>query len=491
MRARVLAAACVGAACVGSSVGLSCKDTSRVYLGEAALSGDAADVGVQWSVNASAGSVTLALSGNTSSGWLGLGLGEITSGSMIGADIVTARFEGGKPVVEDRFVPWQAFPFAPYGARYFAPSLPAEGLSTSPSLFPSLDTSLGGTGSWEVLSGAQAGGCSSVVMRRALVTGDRNDRPFTPGAAQVVMWAYGDSDAVGYHGGNRGVLSIDFGSNTTAQPDVATCPDCYTVEVRMTDYTVPAQETTYACESFEFPRAAEGDAHAIAFYPRIDNAEVVHHILVHSCPNDGTWRATLGKPGICLGKTPIGVSPFGVACQTLLFSWAVGAGPVVLPQEAGVRIGPNSNRYIMVEVHYNNRKLRVGAKDSTALAFVMTKTLRKHDAGMLMIGDPMTAQDDLPAGLPLVHRQGLCTSGCTGQAIPQGQSVTIYANFMHMHAFGRQQFSNIYSKDGAFKTTLGTVNFWNLYVPRTSACCPRGACPPTGSVGAPDGALAH
>jgi hypothetical protein len=335
---------------VAAARGASCVDRSRSYSGEAALSGDAADVRVQWSVDPGAGNVTLALSGSVDSGWLGLGLGESSSGSMLGADIVTARFgPGGLPVVEDRFVPWQAFPFAPYGGRLYSPSLPAEGLATSPSLFPLLDESLGGSGSWEVLSGAQEGGCSRVVMRRALVTGDRNDRPFTPGATQVVLWAYGGSAAVGYHGPNRGVLSIDFGAGSALEPPAAvSCANCYTAELRMHNYSVPVQETTYACQSFVFPGAEAGDAHAVAFYPRIDNAEVVHHILVHSCANDSYFNLTLAQPGTC-GNKDVGRSPLGT-CQTLLYGWAVGGAPVVLPPEAGVRIGPASNRYIILEV---------------------------------------------------------------------------------------------------------------------------------------------
>jgi hypothetical protein len=461
--ARTLRGALVALAlCVAAARGAACADRSRSYSGEAALSGDAADVRAQWSVDPGAGSVTLALSGSVGGGWMGLGLGESSSGSMIGADIVTARFEGGQPVVEDRFVPWQAYPFAPFDGRLFSPSLPAEGVATSPSLFPSLDESLGGRGSWEVLSGAQEGGCSRVVLRRALVTGDVHDRPFTPGAAQVVLWAYGGGSAVSYHGASRGVLSIDFGAGSAQAPPAAvSCANCYTAELLMSNYSVPVQETTYACQSFEFPGAGAGDAHAIAFYPRIDNAEVVHHILVHSCANDAYFNATLTGPGIC-GNKSAGTSPLGTKCQTLLYGWAVGGQPVLLPQEAGVRVGPGSNRYVIVEVHFNNRNLRAGVVDKSGVAVVLTKTLRPHDAGMLVIGDPALKMDDMPPGQPLVHRQGLCSSNCTGQAIPAGDSVTIYANFMHMHAFGRQQWSNIYRLDGSFKTTIATVNFWNF-----------------------------
>jgi len=114
--------------------------------------------------------------------------------------------------------------------------------------------------------------------------------------------------------------------------------------------------------------------------------------------------------------------------------------------------------------------------DKTGVEIVLTKTLRQHDAGMLVAGDPSLNMDDLPSGQPLVHRQGLCTSACTGQAIPAGANVTIYANFMHMHAFGRQQWSSIYSKDGIFKNTIATVNFWNLYVQWPSMCPSTRAC---------------
>lgn len=42
-------------------------------------------------------------------------------------------------------------------------------------------------------------------------------------------------------------------------------------------------------------------------------------------------------------------------------AWAMGAPPFVYPEEAGLPIGgPKSNKYVMLEVHYNNPELKDG-----------------------------------------------------------------------------------------------------------------------------------
>ena len=50
----------------------------------------------------------------------------------------------------------------------------------------------------------------------------------------------------------------------------------------MTRNKVPAEETTYQCQYMELPN--DRDYHLIASEPYIDNANIMHHIIVRGCP---------------------------------------------------------------------------------------------------------------------------------------------------------------------------------------------------------------
>ncbi len=62
-------------------------------------------------------------------------------------------------------------------------------------------------------------------------------------------------------------------------------------DVRVLDLTfpedtpVPAQETTYMCKLFSLP--ADDEFHLIAYEPLIDNAYVMHHIVLFGCDDPG------------------------------------------------------------------------------------------------------------------------------------------------------------------------------------------------------------
>jgi hypothetical protein len=55
----------------------------------------------------------------------------------------------------------------------------------------------------------------------------------------------------------------------------------FTARLRKTG--VRNKETTYMCQTFKFPA---DERHMIAFKPVIDNARVVHHMVVFGCRGD-------------------------------------------------------------------------------------------------------------------------------------------------------------------------------------------------------------
>ncbi len=424
--------------------GGGCKAAGS-WTGEKVLDAQA-DFTLQWRVKGD--ELELAVSAKTA-GWLAVGIGEETSGSMLGADIVAAHVDESECSVnvEDMYVPWKPFPFAPYTG---GPENP----------FPVLDESSGGCSDWHAISGSLEDGCTQVVVKRKLETGDGAfDRPIVLGKPTRVIWAFGATKQVTYHGANRGSAGIDFGS-ANLEEDEITCSDCFAHDLTLNNAPIPSHVTSYLCQAFEMPTGAAGN-HTIAFYPKIDNAKYVHHILVHACDDDDYFRSHLDTPSYCGGSKP-GGSPLSTRCHSLLYAWAVGGRPVILPEEAGVLISDTSNKHIVIEVHYNNPLELSGQVDSTTIRMVMTPTLRTHNAGVLVVGDPTLGSDNLPGNKEIVHRVGECAPECTGQAIPAGEKITVFASFPHMHSFGKQMWTNVYSADNTYKTTITETDYWNF-----------------------------
>lgn len=81
----------------------------------------------------------------------------------------------------------------------------------------------------------------------------------------------------------------------------------------------------------------------------------------------------------------------------------MGADAFVYPEEAGLPIGgPGFNRHVMLEIHYNNPELRAGTVDSSGVRFVMTKSLRKYDAGVIELGLEYTDKMAIPPGQVII-----------------------------------------------------------------------------------------
>lgn len=67
-----------------------------------------------------------------------------------------------------------------------------------------------------------------------------------------IIFAYGDSDSLAYHGANRGYTQISFIPDPNPIPP-PTETDLQTIFYSLGTYEVPAQETSYVCSSFPVP----------------------------------------------------------------------------------------------------------------------------------------------------------------------------------------------------------------------------------------------
>lgn len=263
-----------------------------------------------------------------STGWLGFGIAEQSSGHMKGSDLVTAFVQGGQVRVDDRHA-------------IFAPSTYALPLAVNgyAGLTALIDTS----NDWTVLSGSEEGGRTKVWLTRAIDTGDSQDREVLSGPMRIV-WAWGDSDTVAYHGARRGVGRTTFMGS--AASDAIPAHDG-TWEFHMGSFVVPAAITSYVCKSLRFD--ASRDRHVVAIRP-LNGSSFAHHAVLHIC-SENAWFRAYQTARVC--SSPLGDSSAG--CSGIAWSWAVGMGDFILPPEAGIRIGsgPGKISRVILEVSYS------------------------------------------------------------------------------------------------------------------------------------------
>ena len=118
-----------------------------------------------------------------------------------------------------------------------------------------------------------------------------------------------------------------------------------------------------------------------------------------------------------------------VGCISLLYVWAVGSNALVLPKEAGFRMGNKSSygvRHAILEVHYDNPQITANITDNSGIRIYYTSKLRfgllavfvegggidviflfrPNDAGVMTIGDIVAQFTPIP---PLLQPYALGT----------------------------------------------------------------------------------
>lgn len=107
-------------------------------------------------------------------------------------------------------------------------------------------------------------------------------------------------------------------------------PDVFNVTYRFSRFKVPPHVTNYMCQAFTFPNGSSF-YHMVASQPLIDNAFVLHHMIIFGCSK---------KPRDDLFLTPTKCSMSGSAhCNTAVGGWTLGDDGDCWENDAGVLIG--------------------------------------------------------------------------------------------------------------------------------------------------------
>jgi hypothetical protein len=222
------------------------------------------------------------------------------------------------------------------------------------------------------------------------------------------------------------------GGGTGGMMGASCTPDTFVVPA--SPYTMPQDATDqYICYGVDIDVSQK--THITAFLPKIDNAKIVHHILLFAA--DSTQAA---------GPVSCG---FGGTNTRLIGVWAPGNDGFVLPPEAGFPI--EGTAHYLLQVHYNNLNHLSGEKDASGFSLCTTTTLRPNDADVLAFG---TENISIPA-------HGSLDVTCDFQ-IPAGSgSYHVIGGMPHMHKLGTVISTSTKPASGT-PSDLGTRNPWDF-----------------------------
>lgn len=270
----------------------------------------------------------------------------------------------------------------------------------------------------------------AIVTRTADGTMPPPPNPLLSAADQAVLADYvaagmpESNEVCGDGGGGAG-----GGYSVGCEPDLHLAPT--------TAFEMPADQTDlYVCFGVEGPNDLA--RHITAITPKVDNATIVHHILFMQAP---TAVSAQGEP-----------CNFTNIDWKLLYAWAPGAPPLVLPEEAGYPFGPDEPGHFVIQVHYNNLNGLSGEQDQSGIDLCTTTELRPNDADIMAFGG---------TGFTLPPNQ-TSTVDCT-TSVPSGAGaffpVTLFQSWPHMHQVGTSFTSEIVRADNSVVTLADVPNY--------------------------------
>jgi len=231
-----------------------------------------------------------------------------------------------------------------------------------------------------------------------------------------------------------------------------------TAFLHMPNISIPATKTNYICYTVTIPLPdPEKQYHVIQIDPYIvpENIDIVHHMLIHTCTMDVPANDFL-VPKIC--HSPLGNG----GCYGLLYGWAVGGSPLVLPPQAGYRIGANATdaiQYLVIEIHYSNPLSQTGRYDSSGVTIHFTENFRPNDAGSLIFGNIGINEVSIPANTPAYRVEASCPSECTKL---WSQPINVFADFLHMHQAGSMIWNTLHRDGERIPGYINRVEYWDF-----------------------------
>jgi hypothetical protein len=223
----------------------------------------------------------------------------------------------------------------------------------------------------------------------------------------------GAPDAGGGENGDGGPADGDDSPDEPSYPE-----DALEVwELRTDGFVPPTTETWYSC--FSFTVDVDRLYHIIGFEPVVSHPVIHHYIL-------------------SLANQPTETDPNEPCFEwqnRMIWGWAPGIAPMVLPEEAGILVGdnPGATANFVLQVHYNNPLLEpVEEELFEGIDIVVTPDLRPHDAFVWSQGDIVNIS--IPPGDPGYVHAARCEETQTRSQLDH--PIHVFASFLHAHEIG-------------------------------------------------------
>lgn len=180
-------------------------------------------------------------------------------------------------------------------------------------------------------------------------------------------------------------------------------------------FAMSATSDLYVCYGFDTSSAMK--RHVIAAAPRIDNTNIVHHVLLYQA--DATVSST---------PKPCGAG--GGQGWRLVTGWAPGGGNFELPPEAGFAEEKGTTHWAL-QIHYNNAQGLPNQVDESGYDLCTTDVLRPNDADIMATG---TFDITIP---PRAVTETTCEV-----SFPQNYGkINVISTWPHMHKLGRAEYA--------------------------------------------------
>ncbi|KAK3098978.1 hypothetical protein FSP39_024922 [Pinctada imbricata] len=193
--------------------------------------------------------------------------------------------------------------------------------------------------------------------------------------------------------------------------------DLRNITIQFPRTKVPSSETSYYCMTFDLPE--DEDLHMIATEPIIDNAYVMHHILLFGCEPSAELMTS---PSPCDMKVRY--------CENLIGIWTVGFQGECFNPEAGFLIGniPKAYKRVAMQFHWNNPLKENDYYDESGMILHLTQNKRIHNAGVLVVGQNYL---QLTPGEEKIEVVGTCTNEMSKMRLVGPIHITRVFNHMH------------------------------------------------------------
>ncbi|XP_047029740.1 uncharacterized protein LOC124637375 [Helicoverpa zea] len=278
----------------------------------------------------------------------------------------------------------------------------------------------------------------SLVFERFFDTCDNDDYIIEEGTVHVV-WAHGNDKLFTSKGlcltctptTDHGFIRVRLFTPVGHQR----VGDAYQLRITNKNLKVPGDDTTYWCHVVKLPEFITKKVHhIIQFQSTITkgNEGLVHHMEVFYCDTDPNKEVPLYE-GNCFAPDRPEITK---TCSKVKAAWAMGAPPFTYPKEAGLPLGgPKANKYLMLEVHYNNPELRKDWVDSSGIILHVTGQRRKYDAAIMELGLEYTDKMAIPGRQKAFPLTAYCIPQCTGVGLPS-DGIVVFGSQLHTHLTG-------------------------------------------------------